>query len=61
MNSILVDEQVSPKEAEEIKAEVHKIFEEVKRNKEKMDNDQRVIERMKTRTRVILDQLEKAA
>ncbi len=61
MNSILVDEQISPKEAEEIKAEVHKIFEEVKRNKEKMDNDQRVIERMKTRTRVILDQLEKAA
>ncbi|MGI8640458.1 MAG: hypothetical protein ACR2MG_11015 [Pyrinomonadaceae bacterium] len=61
MNSILVDEQVSPKEAEEIKAEVHKIFEEVKRNKEKMDNDQRVIERMKTRTRVILDQLEKPA
>ena len=61
MNSILVDEQISPKEAEEIKAEVHKIFEEVRQNKEKMDNDQRVIEKMKTRTRVILDQLEKAA
>jgi hypothetical protein len=40
---------------------VHKIFDEVKRNKEKMDNDQKAIERMKIRTRAMLDQLEKAA
>jgi len=61
MQNIIVDEQLSAKETEEIKAEVHKIFDEVKRNKEKMDGDQKDIERIKTRTRAMLDQLEKAA
>jgi hypothetical protein len=61
MQNIVIDEQISAKEAEEIKAEVHKIFEEVKKNKEKMDNDQREIEKMKIRTRAMLEQLEKAA
>ena len=61
MQNVVVDEQISAKEAEEIKAEVHKIFEEVKKNKEKMDNDQRAIEKMKIRTRAMLEQLEKAA
>ncbi|MDQ3061979.1 MAG: hypothetical protein M3R14_03825 [Acidobacteriota bacterium] len=61
MQNVIVDEKLSPKETEAIKAEVHKIFDEVRRNKEKMDNDQKAIERMKIRTRAILDQLEKAA
>ena len=61
MQSIIGDEQLSAKETEAIKAKVHKIFDEVKRNKEKMDNDQKAIERMKIRTRAMLDQLEKAA
>ncbi len=61
MQNVVVDEQMSAKEAEEIKAQVHKIFEEVRRNKEKMDSDQRDIERMRTRTRAMLEQLEKAA
>ncbi len=61
MQNIIVDEQLSAKETEPIKAKVHKIFDEVKRNKEKMDNDQKAIERMKIRTRAMLDQLEKAA
>jgi len=61
MQNIIVDEQLSAKEAEEIKAKVHKIFDEVKRNKEKMDNDQKDIEQIRIRTRAILDQLEKAA
>ncbi|HSK72594.1 MAG TPA: hypothetical protein VK892_12905 [Pyrinomonadaceae bacterium] len=61
MQDVIIEEQLSAKETEEIKAEVHKIFEEVKKNKEKMDNDQRDIERMKARTRAMLEQLEKAA
>ena len=61
MQNIIVDEQLSAKETEPSKAKVHKIFDEVKRNKEKMDNDQKAIERMKIRTRAMLDQLEKAA
>ena len=61
MQNVIVDEQLSAKETEEIRAEVHKIFDEVKRNKEKMDNDQKAIEQMKVRTRAMLDQLEKAA
>jgi hypothetical protein len=61
MQNIIGDEQLSAKETEAIKAKVHKIFDEVKRNKEKMDNDQKAIERMKIRTRAMLDQLEKAA
>jgi thiamine biosynthesis lipoprotein ApbE len=61
MQNIIADEQISAKEADEIRAEVHKIFEEVRRSKEKMDNDQRAIERMRTRTRAVLEQLEKAA
>jgi len=61
MQNIIGDEQLSAKETEAIKAKVHKIFDEVKRNKEKMDNDQKAIERMKIRTRALLDQLEKAA
>lgn len=61
MQNVIVDEQLSPKETEAIKAEVKKIFDEVERDKEKMDNDQKAIERMKIRTRAMLDQLEKAA
>lgn len=61
MQEVIIDEQLSAKETEEIKAEVHRIFEEVKKNKDKMDNDQRDIERMKARTRAMLEQLEKAA
>ena len=61
MQNIIGDEQLSAKETEAIKAKVHKIFDEVKRNKEKMDNDQKDIERMKVRTRAMLVQLEKAA
>ena len=61
MQNIIGDEQLSAKETEAIKAKVHKIFDEVKRNKEKMDKDQKAIERMKIRTRAMLDQLEKAA
>ncbi len=61
MQNIIVDEQLSAKETEEIKAKMHKIFDEVKRNKEKMDGDQKDIERMKVRTRAMLEQLEKAA
>lgn len=61
MQEVIIDEQLSAKETEEIKAEVHRIFEEVKKNKEKMDDDQRDIERMKARTRAMLEQLEKAA
>lgn len=61
MQNIIVDEQLSAKETEEIKAKIHKIFDEVKRNKEKMDGDQKDIERMKVRTRAMLEQLEKAA
>ncbi|MDQ3061734.1 MAG: hypothetical protein M3R14_02575 [Acidobacteriota bacterium] len=61
MQNIIVDEPTSAKETESIKAEVYKIFDEVKKNREKMDNDQKDIERMKIRTRAMLDQLEKAA
>ncbi len=61
MQNVIVDEQLSPKETEAIKAEVKKIFDEVERDKEKMDNDQKAIERMKIRTRAMLNQLEKAA
>jgi hypothetical protein len=61
MQNVIIDEQLSAEETEGIKAEVHKILEEVKRNKEKMDNDQKDIERMKVRTRAMLVQLEKAA
>ncbi len=60
MQNVIIDEQLSAKETEETKAEVHKIFEKVKRNKEKMDNDQKVIEQIKVRTRAMLVQLEKA-
>ncbi|MCY7345499.1 MAG: hypothetical protein LH614_04695 [Pyrinomonadaceae bacterium] len=61
MQNIIIDEQLSAKETEKIKAKVHKIFDEVKRNKEKMDNDQKDIERIRIRTRAMLEQLEKAA
>jgi len=61
MQNIIVDEQLSAKETEAIKAEVHKILDEVKKNKVKMDDDQKAIERMRIRTRAMLDQLEKAA
>ena len=61
MSSILADEKLSAQETEEIKAEVRKIFEEVKRNNEKMESDQRDIEKLKIRTCALLEQLEKAA
>lgn len=61
MQNIIIEEQISAKEAEEIRAEIHKIFEEVSRRKEKMDQDQKAIELMRTRTRAVLEQLEKAA
>ena len=61
MQNIIGDEQLSAKETEAIKAKVHKIFDEVKRNKEKMDDDQKDIEQIRIRTRAILNQLEKAA
>ncbi len=57
----IIDEELSAEESKELKAKVHKIFDEVKKIKERMDNDQKDIERMKTRTRAILDELEKAA
>ncbi len=57
----IIDEELSGKESEEIKAKVHEIFDEIRKSKERMDNDQKDIERMKTRTRAILDELEKAA
>ncbi len=61
MQNIVFDEQISAQEAEKIKAEVRKIFAEVERNKEKMDKDRRDIEKMKIRTRAMLENLEKAA
>ena len=61
MQNIVIDEQLSAQETETIKAKIHKIFDEVRRNQEKMDNDQKDIEKMKLRTRVMLEQLEKAA
>ena len=61
MQNIIFDEQLSAKETEEIKAEVHKIFDEVKRNQEKMDKDRKDIERIKILTRAVLDQFERAA
>jgi len=61
MQNIIVDEELSPKETEAIRAKVHKIFDEVKKIKEKMDDDQKDIERIRVRTRAMLDQLEKAA
>lgn len=61
MQNIIIDEQLSANESEEIKVKVHKIFDEIKKSKEKMDNDQKDIERMKIRTRAMLDELEKAA
>ena len=61
MQNIIIDDQLSAKETEKIKAKVHKIFDEVKRNKEKMDNDQKDIEQIRLRTRAMLEQLEKAA
>ncbi len=61
MQNIIIDEELSAKESEEIKAKVHKIFDEVRKNKEKMDNDQKDIEQIRTRTRAMLEQLEKAA
>ena len=61
MQNIIVDEQLSPKETETIRAKVHEIFDEVKKIKEKMDDDQKDIERIRVRTRAMLDQLEKAA
>ena len=61
MQNIIIDEQMSAQEAEKIKSEVHKIFEEVRHSRDKMDNDQRDIERMKTRTRAMLERLEEAA
>ncbi len=61
MQNIFVDEQLSAQETEKIKAEVHKIFEEVIKNREKMDNAQKDIEKMKVRTRAMLERLEKAA
>ncbi|MBA2620124.1 MAG: hypothetical protein H0U87_02875 [Acidobacteria bacterium] len=61
MQNVIVDEQLSAKETKAIKAKVHKIFDEVKKNKEKMDVDRKDIERLKIRTRAMLDQLERAA
>lgn len=60
MQNIIVDEQLSAKETEEIKAEARKIFDKVKKIKEKMDNDQKEIEQIRLRTRAVLEQLEKA-
>jgi DNA anti-recombination protein RmuC len=57
----IIDEELSAKESEELKAKVHKIFDEVKKIKERMDNDQKDIEQIRFRTRAILEQLEKAA
>ncbi len=61
MQNTIVDQPTSAKETEEIKAKVHKIFDEVKIIKEKMDNDQKDIEQIRLRTRAMLEQLEKAA
>ena len=61
MQNVIVDEQLSAKETKEIKAKVHKIFGEVKKIKKKMDDDQKEIEKIRFRTRAILDQLETAA
>ena len=61
MQNIIVEEELSAKETEKIKAKVHKMFDEVRKIKAKMDNDQKDIERMKIRTRALLDELEKAA
>jgi len=61
MQNIIIDEELSAKESEEIKAKVHKILDEVKKIKEKMDSDQKDIEQIRLRTRAMLDQLEKAA
>ncbi len=61
MENVITDEQLSAKETEDIKAKVHKIFGEVKKIKEKMDDDQKDIEQIRSRTRAILDHLEKAA
>ena len=61
MQNIIIDEQLSAKETEKIKAKVHKIFDEVRKNKEKMDNDQKDIEQIRLRTRAMLERLEKAA
>jgi DNA anti-recombination protein RmuC len=61
MQNIIIDEELSAKESEEIKAKVHKIFDEVRKSKEKMDSDQKDIEQIRTRTRAMLEQLEKAA
>ena len=61
MQNVIVDEQLSAKETEEIKAEVHKMFGEARKIKEKMDDDQKDIEQIRLRTRAILEKLEKAA
>lgn len=61
MQNIIVDEQLSAKETEEIKTKARKIFDKVKKIKEKMDNDQKEIEQIRHRTRAVLEQLEKAA
>ncbi len=61
MQNVIVDEQLSAKETKAIKAKVHKIFDEVKKIKEKMDNDRKDIEQIRMRTRAMLEQLEKAA
>jgi hypothetical protein len=61
MENTIFEEQVSTKETEKIKFEVNKIFDEVKRSQEKMDTYQKDIDRMKIKTRTILEQLEKAA
>jgi len=61
MQNIIVDEPTSAEETEAIKAKVYKMFDEVRKIKEKMDSDQKDIERMKIHTRAMLDELEKAA
>jgi hypothetical protein len=61
MQNVVIDEQLSAKETDAIKSEVHKILDEVRRNQEKLDLSQKEIDRLKIKTRVVLDQLEKAA
>lgn len=48
---------VSPREAEEIKREIARCFDEMRQSFERMDKSQQEIERSRARTRKLLDEM----